>query len=515
VSELSDDVRAEPPVIARRPLLLLFGAGVGGGAWSALMQIVATPFYLRLLGIEVYGLIGFYTAMQGLLQVLDMGAGIMVSREMARLTAANRFEELRDFVRTLEVLYWLAAILIGGALVAAAPALARTWFRDAHLDPAQLQRALMMMALLWAIQWLTTFYQAALIGLERFGPLNLLKIIAATTMHAGGVLWLSTISATPFALFAFQAAVAALHLLAGGFALAAHLPRSPHRAKVRPAMIASRWRFAGAVAGITIAGTLLAQSDKIIVSGVLPLREFGFYALAALVANSLFIAVVPLFHVILPRLSALSAVGDESGLRDLYRSATQAITVLAVAPACVVAFLGNDLISVWTGEPDVARKTATVAAVLVVGSALNALMTPPYALQLAIGTTRFAFLMATAQLLCFIPLVTILANRYGAIGAAAVWPLIHTAYVAIGVPYTYRRLLTTDVTLWLRDTLPPTLAAILVAAVLSLIPTAGTSVPVRLLYLVGTATAVLLAAILAAPRVRMATVSFARRLVQA
>src|SRR5688572_11814236 len=81
VSETVDDIRAP----ARRPLLLRFGAGVGGGAWTALMQIVATPFYLRLLGVESYGLIGFYTALQALLQVLDMGISLMTSREVARL----------------------------------------------------------------------------------------------------------------------------------------------------------------------------------------------------------------------------------------------------------------------------------------------------------------------------------------------------------------------------------------------------------------------------------------------
>ena len=503
MSETVDDIRAP----ARRPLLLRFGAGVGGGAWTALMQIVATPFYLRLLGVESYGLIGFYTALQALLQVLDMGISLMTSREVARMTAERKPAELRDLVRTLELLYWLAALLVGGGLLAASSAFARGWFHDARLDPAQLQRALMAMGFLWAAQWLTSFYQAALIGFERFGALNLLKASAATAMHAGGVLWLMTVSATPFALFAFQACAMGVHLLANMLVVMSALPRT--EAHVRFDLIASRGRFASSVAGITICVALLSQSDKVILSRILPLREFSYYALAALAATSIYLGVIPLFQALLPRFSALAATGDAGALRELYRDATQALTVLVVAPAGVLAFLGEDIIALWTQNAGIARSTATIAALLVAGSALNAIMTVPYALQLAAGRTRFALLMFAGQVLVFVPLVIVLAHRYGAIGAAAAWPVIHSFYVLIGVPYTYRRLLGETPWHWLRDTLPPALAVFAVAALASRLP------ELSLFSIAAASLAVLLAGILAAPRVRTAVLTFARRLVQA
>jgi hypothetical protein len=41
-------------------------AGVG---WSVLMQIACVPLYLKFLGIEAYGLIGFYLMLQAIFQV--------------------------------------------------------------------------------------------------------------------------------------------------------------------------------------------------------------------------------------------------------------------------------------------------------------------------------------------------------------------------------------------------------------------------------------------------------------
>lgn len=507
MSETVDDIRAEAPAPARRPLLLLFGAGVGGGAWSALVQIAATPFYLRLLGVDSYGLIGFYTALQALLQVLDLGISLMTSREVARLTAERKGEELRDLVRTLELLYWLAAIVVGGALVAAAPALARGWFPDARIGAAELQRALVAMAFLWIVQWLTSFYQAALIGMERFVALSLLKISSSTAMHVGGVLWLLHVSSTASALFTYQAVAVGVHLLA--YVLVMTRGLLPTRARVRFALLGTRGRFAGAIAGITACGALLAQSDKVIVSRIVPLREFGVYALASLVASSIFIVVVPLFQAVLPRLSAFAATGDDPALRALYRASTQAVAVLAVAPACVLALLGREVIELWTRNPDVARGSAAIASVLLIGSALNAMMTAPYALQLAMGRTRFALTMAAAQLLVFVPLVIVLAQRYGSIGAAAAWPLIHAAYVIIGIPYTHRRLLGASTWQWVRDAFPPALVAFAVAALASRLPRHN------LATIAATSLAALLAGVVAAPRVREATLTFVRRLVQA
>ena len=42
------------------------------------------PFYIKLLGIEAYGLVGFYVTLLAALQVLDLGISPTINREMAR-----------------------------------------------------------------------------------------------------------------------------------------------------------------------------------------------------------------------------------------------------------------------------------------------------------------------------------------------------------------------------------------------------------------------------------------------
>ena len=58
-------------------------ANFAGTGITALLQLAFIPFYIKLIGIEAFGLIGFYIMLQAVMQVLDLGLGSTMNREMA------------------------------------------------------------------------------------------------------------------------------------------------------------------------------------------------------------------------------------------------------------------------------------------------------------------------------------------------------------------------------------------------------------------------------------------------
>src|SRR2546422_8608563 len=109
-------------------------ANFAGQGWSVIISIVVIPFYIKFLGIEAYGLLGFYMMLQGVLQVLDLGLSPTMNRELARYSAIpEKAGEARDLVRTLEVGYWMLGIVIGGAVIGAAPFFAHRWLNVSSL----------------------------------------------------------------------------------------------------------------------------------------------------------------------------------------------------------------------------------------------------------------------------------------------------------------------------------------------------------------------------------------------
>ena len=60
-------------------------ANFSGSAWSTIMGLIFVPLYIRIMGVESYGIVGVFTSLIGILAVLDLGLSQSMSREMARM----------------------------------------------------------------------------------------------------------------------------------------------------------------------------------------------------------------------------------------------------------------------------------------------------------------------------------------------------------------------------------------------------------------------------------------------
>ena len=442
--------------------LLANFAGVG---WSALMQLAFIPLYIKFMGIEAYGLVGFYVTLLGVLQILDFGLSTTMNREMARYSVQpEKASEARDFVRTLEVGYWAIGVVIGAALLAAAPFIATHWIKAGTIPVSAVQQAVMTMGAVAAVQWPLSFYEGGLLGLQRQALLNGLKIAMSTLSSGGTVLILWLLSPTITAFLSWQVLTSAIYVTLITVFLWRSLPPSGRAPRFNPDLIRNVWRFAAGMSGITVSAVILTELDKVILSKLLSLRMFGYYALAGVVGKWLYVLITPVFNTIFPRFSAIATTGNEEMLRSLYHRSSQLMAVLTLPVALVVALFSYDLLLLWTGSAETARNAAPIASVLVIGTALNGLMNLPYALQLAHGWTSIGLRINTFFIITLVPAIFFMAARYGAVGAATVWAALNAVYMLVGVPLTHRRLLKGETRRWFTEDVGlPLVGAILAA----------------------------------------------------
>ena len=102
-------------------------AGMANSVVVVLINLVALPFYLRFLGMEAYGLIGFYATLQAVLQVLDLGLAPTVSRDIAHGAETGQQRRSSSLLRTLGVVYVGVAVIIAGLVAFAAPWVGEHW----------------------------------------------------------------------------------------------------------------------------------------------------------------------------------------------------------------------------------------------------------------------------------------------------------------------------------------------------------------------------------------------------
>ncbi|WP_129633324.1 lipopolysaccharide biosynthesis protein [Candidatus Oscillochloris fontis] len=446
--------------VSRNILANLFSKG-----WSAVMGLAFVPFYILLLGMEAYGLIGLFATLQVIFSLLDLGITTTLNRELARYSAlSEKAQEMRNLLRTFEIIYWGLAILIGLIIYGIAPFIAHDWVNTSSLAPAIVTQSIRLMGLVLAFQFPLGFYAGGLLGLQHQVLNSLLQATDATLRFGGVVLVLWLIQPTLQVFFGWQALVSMVSTLLTVTILWRIMPHAPRRARFDVARLQAVWRFAAGMLGISSTAILLTQMDKIVLSKVLPLEQFGYYSLAGVLANGVALLTTPVFNALFPRFSQLVVIGDQAQLRETYHRSCQIMAVIIIPVTVILACFAPEILFLWTRNPTTVAQTHLLVTLLVTGTALNGLMNLPYALQLAHGWTSLVFWINIVSILIFMPLIFVLTSFYGAVGAAIVWCGLNGMYVLVQIQIMHQRLLPGEQWRWYRqDVVQPLVVALVVA----------------------------------------------------
>lgn len=476
-----------------------------GQGWTALMGIAFVPLYIEYLGMEAYGLIGVFAILQAWLTLLDMGMTPTLNREMARFTAgAHTAQSIRDLLRSLEVICFAIALLIGITIVLSATWFSTHWLQVEKLPAEEVAEAISVIGFVVALRFIESLYRGAILGLQKQVLFNVVNALLATLRGVGVLGVLAWISPTIDAFFLWQGIVSIASIAALAAVTYRHLPQPEIPPSFSRDAIKEVWHFARGMMAITFLSLLLMQMDKVLLSSLLPLASFGYYTLAASVCGVLYLLVVPIAQSFSPRFTELVTQGETEALKRSYHQASQLVAVLVVPAALVLVFFGENLLVVWTGNASLAHDAAPLVTLLAIGWMCNALMNPPYMLQIAYGWTNFAVWMNVVAVLLLVPSIFWVAPRYGAVGAASVWAVLNASYILIAIHFMHRRLLKEEKWNWyLHDVFLPLISAAGIVTVSWMVHPQALSRIFEAAWLVATGTIAVGASTMAAPLMRV------------
>jgi O-antigen/teichoic acid export membrane protein len=410
--------------------------------YGALAGVAVSPFYLAYMGVEAYGLIGLFTLLQSLFLMLDLGATQTLTREVARQGGTKSDSlYLWRLLHLMESVFALFCLAAGLAVGIHADWIAGTWLKAEQLDSGQVQTAIELMAAISALRLMSALYRAVIGGLERhlwLGGFNSLITTARFLLVFPVFIF---VGSTPAHFFVYQLVLAAIEL--AGLALQTYrwLPAaaSAGRPPAAGTPIEGVFRFSLSIAFTSTVWAAIVNLDRLVLSGVLTLSDYAYFSLAVLAAGAVTLVTAPMGSVLLPRLTALAASGDERALFRLYGRATQLVTLFALPAALVLACFAEQVLWVWTGDTEVVRHAAPVLQLYALGNGMLALGAFPYYLQYAKGDVRLHLIGNVLFLVTLAPALLWSTWTYGALGAGWTWLGTSLLYLLLWVPVVHRR----------------------------------------------------------------------------
>ncbi|MEP6950980.1 MAG: oligosaccharide flippase family protein [Ginsengibacter sp.] len=443
-------------------------ANFAGNGWAALIGLLFVPIYLKYIGAEGYGLIGIFASLQVVLSLLDSGLSTTLNKEMAMLNALpGREQQMRNLVKTLGTIYWLLALIAGLIALCLSPLLAKYWVKPEELSIQTITYAFILLSVSLVFQFPCGFYSGGLLGLQRQVILNVIRIVFASLKSVGALLVLMFVSKSLLTFFGWTLLIAILQAFTLKYFLWYYLPDARSKPIFDKQELKNIRRFAAGMIGISLTAILLTQIDKIILSRILSLEQFGYYSISCTLGLIIYQIVAPLTQSYFPKFSNLISLHKTEELKNLYHQACQMVSVLVFPVTFILVFFSKELIFIWTKNSITTENTWMTTAIYAYGTGMNGLMNIPYILTLSYGWTKLGFYQNIFFLIIMIPLTIFLALKYGAAGGAASWAIINTLYFFITPHLIHKRLLQEEILHWYwKDSLKPLLAclAVIIAA---------------------------------------------------
>lgn len=384
------------------------------------VSLLATPFTVRLLGSDGYGLLALVTALIAYVGVVDLGMGVAATRFASEAFAGG--DERREAAAVwtaaaitlvpsalVTIVIWLTAPVIVEGVLDLGPNLEASAVLSLRLGSLALVGRVLgavlntpeLVRLRWDLYVLIT------------NGTGIAQVVAVPLVVAAG----GGVGSAVGVMAASAGVAAVLHVLVGVRLAPAMRRFSVQRAMARPLI-----RFGGGLVVANVLGVVLGNAERFILASTDPIRSVGHYSLAA--SLSAVIAVVPIAicQPLMPAFARLDAGADVDQSAQLYRRALTSILAGVLPIAVVLSVIGRPFLDLWAGS-EFGDASIGPLRVLLLGVVVNACAFVPYNFLIGTGATKVIVRCHLYELALY-PLYAVpIILRFGAIGAAAVWTL--------------------------------------------------------------------------------------------
>lgn len=416
-----------------------------GQIYNMLIGFVMTPFFIKYLGAEAFGLVSFFTLLTSWMNLLDLGMTPTLIKEVASSRSSNdSMIEFAKLLRSFEVIFFAISILIIVVLYFFSTWLSNDWIKSIEILPVVIAKCISIIGLLVALRWFSSLYKSVLIGLEKHVALNLINISFSTIKFGGVFILFYYFSTNIYVFFVYQLIFGIIEffiLLIFTYKNLRFFNSKLSLFSFYSKNVKGVAKFAFGIAYTSSIWIFVSQLDKLVLSGILNLKEYGYFTLVASLSAIIPVLGIPITQVLLPRMIYLYSINEIPSLIKIYRNSSQLITLVCFSASIVISLFSEEIIFCWTGSREAAIWSKDILFWYSLGNAALVISSAQYFLQVAYGELKLHILGGTLTLLIDVPLIVLTSIKFGPHSTSIVWFVLRVFWLLLWTTIIHRKYL--------------------------------------------------------------------------
>lgn len=413
------------PIIYSNSNIIKILSNYIGKFWNIFSVFLLVPVYIYYLGLENYGIIGFYAVVLGIISFADAGMSSAITREFA----LNEKSSLKYHVlRKIELIYWVIIILIFFVIFFFSDILASKWLTADYIEFSDLNNYIILIGVSSGFQLISSIYFGALFGLGEQIKANVYQIIWTTCRVLFVVILFEVLGSNLYVFLIWQILCNVLYIILLRWQVVKELKKKDGIAPIPfnhpiPERILI---YIGGMAIVSIIAAINMQSDKLIISYFFSLKIFSVYTLASILSQIPIMISAPLAGFVFPLLSRFSQSINE--FNQIFRAFTTLLYLIIFSMSFLIFFYPLEIFTLWSGqtlENSLNDDLSFLIKILTLGSILLAMQFPFYYTLLAHSKTKYTVYQGMFQILIGLPLLVFLVKYYGIKYAGISWLFIN------------------------------------------------------------------------------------------
>ncbi|RHR94835.1 lipopolysaccharide biosynthesis protein, partial [Parabacteroides sp. AF14-59] len=290
------------------------GANIIGKLWNIISIYIFVPLWIKILGIEGYGIITFYSVLLTILVFADAGLTATLTREYAKTDVSIDYK--RNLLKTIEFVYIFICISVFIAVFWGAEWIVNAFLKTEAIPYIKLIYSVRFMGAIIAIYLLYSLYQGGLMGLQEQVCGNSINILYGI-MRSGVVVIPLIFYPDILVFFFWQLFSIILFCLVTRYKIYNYI-KTDRSSSLQFGYLRLIGGYAAGMMILTILASFNTQLDKLLVSHLLPLSEFSKYSLASTVGQISLMATLPIGLAFYPEITRLVSMKKENELKVIY-----------------------------------------------------------------------------------------------------------------------------------------------------------------------------------------------------